>query len=297
MSLANPEEGLPGADDPGTIIERGCETNDIPTVAQGLELAAEHGSKSSSMLSSALRSAVRAGNTAVARYLTEKEHVSVADLSPLTVSKNASPELLQLVIDHGFDINEPADLHLTGGVHLLQRLCHNEVLVRWCLDHGARVDDMVVDPYYSPPLLELVACLGTVSTFALLLAKGAKLEGRILHFAAGNVGCSPGTGPEKVRTRMDMVRYLVDDVGLDVNAIDSEECMPNFWGTPICYAAKNPYDHIEVVRFLLDRGADPQIKERMNGYHDAFSYAKEAKNPGIQNVLEEWKLKHEKQNS
>lgn len=292
MPLPSPENP-PSPTDYRTIITRGCKSNDIPSVARGLQIAANDGKKDTRLLSSALVDAVIAGHTEVARYLLEQENAPIKNLSPFWVSEHPSPKLFQLLVDHGFDINKPAvAFGPSRGVYLLHRVCQNEEMVRWCLDHGARLDNMFVEPYTSPPLLQTVASLGTVPIFALLLEKGAKLEGRILHVAAGNVGSPPEADPERLRTRMAMVRYLVDDVGLDVNALDSEESMGNFWGTPICYAARSPFDCVEVVDFLLERGADPYIKERMDGRYNAFSYAKEANNSAITRVLTEWKLKH-----
>lgn len=281
--------------DPKASVEKGCKTNDISTVAQGLQAtrATDPGIDIPALLSSALSTAIDAGHVAVVRYLLEKEHASAKGLNPLTVARNASIELLQLLVDHDFDLNKPA-IRVPGpgrGGYLLQRLCHDEALVRWCVERGAKVDGMVVEPYTNPPLLQSVASLGTVEIFKYLREKGAKIEGRILHVAVGNVG-SNTQSPDRLEKRMGMIKYLVDEVGLDVNELDSEEPMGNYWGTPICYAAHNPHDCAEVVSFLLERGADPYIKEAMDGTYDAFSYAKDANNTEILKMLEEWKSKH-----
>lgn len=74
-----------------------------------------------------------------------------------------------------------------------------------------------------------------------------------------------------------MVNYLVDDLGLDVNALDTGTQDFNHWRTPLCYAVRITHGGEEVVRFLLDRGADPYIKDCW-GFHDAFSRAKPVKN-------------------
>ncbi len=276
------------------LIESACKANDITTLTCGLE--ASHNDPT--LLTLALLRSVSAGHISLIRFLLKEKHVSASGLTPQSLSNQPTTELLQLLVDHGFDINKPEETRRPGrGGYLLQRVCHDEELVKWCLDHGANVNDMFTDPYSSPSLLQTVASLGTASIFKLLLSKGAPLEGRILHVAAGDVGSRPGTDPDGVRLkqRMEMVQYLIDEVGLDVNELDSEESMGNFWGTPICYAARNPFDEAEVVRFLLEKGANPYIKERMDGYHDSFSYAKEVNNVKIMEVLEEWKVKHRKE--
>ncbi len=48
---------------------------------------------------------------------------------------------------------------------------------------------------------------------------------------------------------MMMVKFLVEEVGLDVNGLD-EEGRPNHWGTPINYAA-HASGGKEVVEYLL----------------------------------------------
>ena len=70
---------------------------------------------------------------------------------------------------------------------------------------------------------------------------------------------------------MPMVKYLVNELGLDVNAIDCEGPWPNHWVSPICYTCHGD-EGGEAVRFQLDRGADPSIKDYL-GIHDAFAIA------------------------
>jgi len=53
----------------------------------------------------------------------------------------------------------------------------------------------------------------------------------------------------------------VNDVGLDVNAADSEEIAGNFWGSPIVYAASG-FNCAEAVKFLLENGASSEKDPR-----------------------------------
>lgn len=61
---------------------------------------------------------------------------------------------------------------------------------------------------------------------------------------------------------MDMVRHLLDVVGLDVNTPDRKpDMVKSIWhfGTPICYLARMTDDESnnrELLWLLLDRGAD-----------------------------------------
>ena len=58
-----------------------------------------------------------------------------------------------------------------------------------------------------------------------------------------------------------MVPYLVDDLGLDVNDMDTKEKLRKHWGAPSCHAARVPGDSEEVIHFLLSHGADSSIKD------------------------------------
>lgn len=126
--------------------------------------------------------------------------------------------------------------------YLIYIICPFESLVRWCLDHGARVPYPDADEFVSyPPLLEIVAKDGTVSTFKLLLSHGAKPGRRTLHRA---VESTESAMPE----RMEMVRFLVEEMGMDV---PEGAKWPNHWGTPMAYAAHTSGGE-EVVRYLLE---------------------------------------------
>jgi ankyrin repeat protein len=93
--------------------------------------------------------------------------------------------------------------------------------------------------------------------FALLLSHGSSLshEGAIpLHCAAGH--------PPSPTSRIPMLEYLVDELGLDVNALDDAikivEDGRGRTGTPLHYAIK--CGHVEEVKWLLGRGVEPDRK-------------------------------------
>jgi hypothetical protein len=134
-----------------------------------------------------------------------------------------------------------------------------------------------------PPILELAAGQSSVATFELLRSIGAPLSWRMLHVA---VQARVAFGVEKdpaeeesesvylldqqrakmkdsIGERMNMVRHLVDDLKLDVNARDDSPLFSHcFYGTPLDYVAYNSGvngDCREVTMFLLGRGADPGL--------------------------------------
>jgi hypothetical protein len=187
---------------PAAIIISGRRANDVSTVTRGFFGFDE---MPPSLFLSALTIAISLSNIEVVRYLIEQQHASVADIVASTVDTNASIELLQLLVDHGFDINKSTQTpSLRQGPYLLQQVCKDETLVRWCIEHGAKLEGMLEDPYYSQALLQSVAAFGTVSTLKYLLSRGAKLEGRILHCAAERAGARSNEGPEMYQSRLAM---------------------------------------------------------------------------------------------
>jgi hypothetical protein len=184
----------------------------------------------------------------------EKESAPIDFLTSIEVGASQSAEVFQLLVDHGRDVNQSElDRGAGPGECLLQLVCNDESLSRWCLDDGASVEERQPDPYRCPPLLEIIASVGTVPTFTLLHSRGAQLDPRTLHRAVESaVYCES----ENRSVRISIVRNLVDDLGPDINALDTKEKMPNPWGTAVYYAGHAACDCEEVVRFLLDRSAD-----------------------------------------
>jgi hypothetical protein len=110
-----------------------------------------------------------------------------------------------------------------------------------------------------------------------LRAKGAPLGQRVLHKAVeraafGHDGCDdPEKDTEEQQSerawqavRLELVRYLLDHVKVDVNAPDQEpgstRGMSSAWGTPLSYVpgiGRPDLDSRELTWLLLDRGADP----------------------------------------
>jgi len=159
-----------------TVIEDGLAEDDVPAVKRGLELAESRKRKDAKLLSSTLAKCVTSGSLQVAQYLLTEEQAPLSRVSPellLQCPVKAIPEILGSLVDNGWDINQN-DEAAGGGVgrSTLKHLCNNEDMVRWCLDHGAKVEDVNIDPYYNPPLLECVARNGTVATFKLLQSHG-----------------------------------------------------------------------------------------------------------------------------
>lgn len=117
-------------------------------------------------------------------------------------------------------------------------------MVQWCLDHGA-----VIDETYETSLAD-VASFGGPDTFKLFREHGAPIRESTLSNAAW-------------RARAEMVTFIVDEIGLDINKIYTGSHEPVLRNqTPICSAAISPFrDAGKVIEILLERGADPYHKD------------------------------------
>ncbi|KAF5636780.1 uncharacterized protein FTJAE_5976 [Fusarium tjaetaba] len=261
-------------------------------------------------LSSILGRCVRHGSIDLVKYLLESERAPVESLSPLAVAANSSIPLLELLVSHGWDLNK-AEVYrsLKRGDKLIDLVCDDHQLVCWLVEHGARVTDGDVDLYevfpQPAPLLETCAVRGSVATFRFLQSKGALLGHRTLHRAAAEAasfGVDPFTCQEvhdetagdeaRIRKeRAEMLVFLVDEMKLDINAMDSTVPYRAYhWGTPLCYAAvKEKGAH--VVRWLLEKGAQPKVETAQN-VADAEMLAKLTGCTENARILREWKEIH-----
>jgi len=129
---------------------------------------------------------------------------------------------------HGWDINSYG-IHGTYSEPLLWKVLSHPELVKSCLYHGARVD--LDDPENGGPrpILERAAVHGNVETFELLRSRGAPLSPRVLPMvvrAADDYVAMDSDSPSLASERraryemsLNMVRHLIDVVGLDVNVL------------------------------------------------------------------------------
>lgn len=134
-------------------------------------------------------------------------------------------------------------------------------------------------------ILGRAAAEGTIETFELLRSQGAPLDRRTLHIAV-EYG------------RLDMLKHLVEVVGLDVNA-DGR----TFWSdchscsTAICITAfcrSDLWEYRVIVFWLLDHGADPDLSygEGRDRHRSAVECAQATGNMKFRRCLEEWRAKN-----
>ena len=174
------------------IIDDGLVEDDFTKVQTGLKLAESRKRKDSKLLAVTLAKCIPSGSLNVLGYLLKQEEAPLTRVSPELIQQCPAEkisEVLQILVDSGWDINQhDASPGGGNGKCLLQHICNNEDLVRWCLAHGANVEDIDIDPYYNPPLLECVARSGTVSTFKLLQSHGvSRCEHRYKNIIANTI--------------------------------------------------------------------------------------------------------------
>lgn len=208
-------------------------------------------------------------------------------------------ETIDVLTAHGWDINS----HGTHGSYsepLLWNVLGDPELVERCLYHGARVD--LNDPQNGGPrpILEVAAVNGSVEIFGLLRKRGAPLSPRILPLAvkASNDSVamdsdSPDVASKRrasYETSLEMVRHLIDVVGLDVNVL-------SYWAgstcsTPLCCIACYPKgDATGLIWLLLARGGDPHLAGPQLDdikISSAFEAATGRQNASFLRALETW---------
>ncbi|OBT81589.1 hypothetical protein VE02_09999 [Pseudogymnoascus sp. 03VT05] len=262
------------------LLHKACEDDDTMLLDKAISMTAAGDLES--FYNIARYSAIRNNAMAILNDLIERG-VRVTPRWP-SDAKGASKETLEFLLAQGWDINAQGD----SGNHkqpFMWLVATDYNLVKWCLEHGASAR--------CQQILEIVAARGSIATFDLLRSKGAPLGWRPLHVAVETATFfPPGDKYNDVKhaERMAMVHYLLDVVGLDVNAPDQPvgtKLLPMHSGTPICYIsdAMDGRDHRGLTWLLLDRGADPT---------DALRFAK----PDYSNFAEDvkaWKAWKEKQ--
>lgn len=279
------------------LISAACESDDVAVMTEALSTTSQVSAINNkfSNLDYAWMIALKLNSAKILAWMLE--HGAKPRLASLGThlvaggSEGATIEIVQLLLDNGWDINRRRRNSLIADAQpLLWFIVNDGDFVAWALNHGALVvpndfdafgpsDRLSSDFYNCRPLLEQAAAHATVATFELLRARGAPLGPCCLHkavqsatFAYSQEARQPQetqrdsqmSDCDRAKTwteRMNMVRHLVDNLGYDVNAGDDLEHgrqIPGRCGEPIAYVGgvmSGAPDAQELVYFLLDRGA------------------------------------------
>lgn len=234
-------------------------------------------------------------------YMLDHDDTLASSIQPIAILEHASKPLIDALVAHGWDINTQNHSAMAGPTTGRKRLLDylvtegegKESLARWLVEEkGAKLDgytDGHGEP--PPPLLETCAARGTVAMYRFLEEHGARPCPRALHLAAVTAASRRTDPAHDESTSAEMLRFLVEERGADVNGIDSDvshQPMNTHFGTPIAYAARCP-SGTAVVKWLLEKGADPSIKNPFYPPFDAFECAREKHSDEILSILQAWK--------
>ncbi|KAI1817202.1 ankyrin repeat-containing domain protein [Poronia punctata] len=212
----------------------------------------------------------------------DHESIPVHTVRPRGIFQFADKQLIESLVSRGWDIDtrdESTSASPSDGKRLLEYFIRKrygkEHLARWIIDEK----NAAVENTSTSTILETCASFGSVAMFKFLEKRGATLSPGTLHGAV-ETAASKGVDPDTDADDAEMLRYLVDERGLDVNVIDDNA------GTPICCAARWERG-VAVVRWLLRKGADPDLEDKDG--RDALEFAREGKCHEVLALLEDWK--------
>ncbi|KAJ9253248.1 hypothetical protein DTO207G8_4255 [Paecilomyces variotii] len=202
-------------------------------------------------LSPALSVAVTNDKTACVTYLLDRGVPMNQELF-LYATKRKSYPILQAFLEHGWDINTPTSRLIPPA---LAYTFSDESLMYWFLDHGA-------DPSAScgrdcTPLSFAVMYAPFSAVRALFSRANTIQSGQLVHYAA----------QRELSDRVEVLTFLLENGGSSsINKVMYQDCLEDYLqnmyagiGTPLQLAAGKGLS--DLVKLLVDRGADPLIKD------------------------------------
>ncbi|KAK4539501.1 hypothetical protein LTR36_010899 [Oleoguttula mirabilis] len=202
-----------------------------------------------------------------------------SQLLAATAAKSASPEVFQVLYDHGW---RPDHVGIQDKMPVIIRAVGSRPVLEWLLDHGA--DANAVSPWNSTALSH-AAALATPEEVDLLLARGARLEGSNALHGAADRQCS-----EDEAKSLAMMQHLLD-LGIDINAIETQHVPPKRFqstrygpqgrGTALIKAVRA--GKVARVEWLLGHGADVNVK--VEGTRSALQWAEHEGHEEIATLL------------
>ena len=183
----------------------------------------------------------------------------------------ADPEKTRVLVAHGADVNARSS-DMRTALMIAARRTGNVAGVRFLLDHGAQINPNLHPAAESSPLIE-AATAGDAAIVELLLSRGAAVKGAEpaleqsyimrcsrcanLIFAKGELT------KDEYTMALASIAYLGDveavrqllDRGANVNAVDP------LGRTALMYAAASDLLRLDVVKLLVEHGADLNVKD------------------------------------
>ncbi|KAL8919570.1 MAG: hypothetical protein Q9208_006687 [Pyrenodesmia sp. 3 TL-2023] len=218
-------------------------------------------SKPTLHLQPALLAAIQNNHPAVVSLLLDQGFIIGHEVVRAAI-ETRSFAILQAFLNHGWNINKQLGPTMAPA---LSHVVEDIDLVRWFLAHGANPNGRV--PSWPSPL-EVAARKAPLEVIETMIQHGGRAH-------PGNA--LPSAAQTSLPNRTDVLAYLLDH-GTSVNVLEFEydqEIFRLHWmrefGTALHHAAKRGND--EIVKFLLERGADKSLKDSVG--KTALQYAEE----------------------
>lgn len=231
---------------PEEITLRGaCARGDFFSIQQTLNEHASQYVGSGRAFGSCFTEAIRCSHPGVLLYLCEKLP-GCQFFSSDAVVEARSTTILQVILDHGWDMNHIFD-RLKPPV--LGWFVRSEQLTRWLLDHGA--DPNARGDWDITPLSAALRNASTTTAFYMMHCGGDIRRGQTLHFAIER------DSPDQLAV-MDVILAAGASINARLFEDDPASWMENHafgMGTPLHRAVE--LDKVAVVAYLLEHGANP----------------------------------------
>ncbi|KAF8063397.1 ankyrin repeat-containing domain protein [Lyophyllum atratum] len=247
-------------------LKTATSAGDLAKIKELLEEWASSGSASSPPLNELLSTASQNGYAHVVSYLLERGASVDVDVI-VSAFATANVDVFQAFVDGGFDIN--TNLGHIGDLLILS--LRNPDLLKWVLAQGANPN---LHHTGMRSALDLAVINSSAEAAQLLIQHGANVKNTNALKAAAWYG------------NLDMITLLLE-AGADVNEIPDYEQMlrserEDGLGTALHEAAEGGQK--EAVELLLERGADPSLKNSVG--KTALDIAKEKQQVAVIEVLE-----------
>ncbi|CAI7582334.1 unnamed protein product [Penicillium pancosmium] len=202
----------------------GCVTHCLDDVRHGLRWAEETSPETyEKALGAAVQGSLRYEAKEILLYLLVEENAPVGDLNPLRLFEMKSKTIWLKAMERGWGINKRGSIFGHENLRFLDLARKDLDLVRWCLDHGAKIDDSRIDDWAHPCILESATKYGNAEVYKFLQSLGAQPGPHDLVIAAKRAPIN------FLEDAMGLVRYFLNDLGWDVNRE-----APHGRGLPIC---------------------------------------------------------------
>ena len=246
----------------GDKLRLACENGDLDTIVE--HITVQKAKKSSYMppLPEMLYTATGKDRLNIVRYCFENGAVVTDSVMKTLLICRAKETYLFLLESKNVDV----DYYIPWFGDILSNVATADDMewAEFCLEQGADPNRNLVDEYKS--ILAAVAELASVQMAMLLVAKGAQVRGSGAIVLAAEEG------------KLQMVEYLLDH-GANIDEIGIEHPTDERYREDMGSALHRAVHggHEEVVRFLLERGANGALKDVMG--RTAMGLA-DAKNDG-----------------